>query len=553
MRRLFSALFVLGLLLPVALAQTPKKEATATVSGSVTLNGSPMRNAVVGLQLQNQSPPQQSQRATTDADGRFRFPDVVAGQYLLSALTPGFYSTSDSMNGMPGRVLNVASGETIENLELQLKRGAVITGRVIDENNEPIAEIQVQLARVGDRIRVPQNMLNFSANNTDDRGIYRIFGLPPGKYQVSVGVSLKDGNTNSFVRTRTFVEQTFHPDTTEQAKAKIIELEEGQEASDVDIRIGKMTSAYEVSGRVIDSQTGQPVAGASVNFGQIHPATGRFGWTTSGTRTDTNGEFHGMGLRTGKYGAYVRSSSERDEYYSDPVPIEVTNRDLSGIEIRAQRGATITGLAIIEGATDATILAKRSQIRLGANPDPNAAVPSVVISTQVKPDGSFRLAGIPAGQTRLRNWGPSLGLSLVRIEQNGIPIKDETLVIRAGEQIANLRVFFAHSTAAIRGRVIFVNGEVPEGVQLIVHSKPAASKVIEKSSPVDARGYFVIEGLMPGEYSLMLSANYVAANTTEINNFIRRISGATQRATVASNSQTQTTFTIDLAPEAKKQ
>ncbi len=554
MLRLFSVLSALCLLLPIASAQAPKKEAAATVSGSITLNGSPMRNVVVSLQIQNQPAPQQSQRATTDADGRFRFTDVAAGQYLLSALTPGFYSASDYMNGMPGKVLNVATGETIENLELQLKRGAVITGRVIDENNEPIAEMPVQLARVGDRMRLPQNVLNFSANNTDDRGIYRIFGLPPGKYQVSVGVPLKDGNSNSFVRTRTFVEQTFHPDTTDQTKAKVIELEEGQEASDVDIRIGKMISAYEVSGRVIDSQTGQPVAGTFVGFGQVRSPTGEVGgWTTTGPRTDTNGEFHMSGLRSGKYGIFLRSSSERDEYYSNPVMVEITNRDLSGIEIRAQRGATITGWAIIEGTNDPAIQAKRSQIRLSTTGDQNSAAPSFAISTQVKPDGSFRLAGVPAGKTRLRNFENTVGLSLVRIEQNGVPVKDDTLQIRAGEQINNVRVIFAHSTAAIRGRVIFVGGELPEGIQLMAYAKQYTANATDKYSPVDARGYFVIEGLMPGEYQVRLSANYTAANTAEINNAVRRLTGSTQRIVVTSNNQVQATFTIDLTPEGKKQ
>lgn len=543
----------------IARAQTPKKETTATVSGIVTLNGAAVRNVVVSLAPQNQSGQQQPMRIKTDTEGHFRFTDVVAGQYVVGALTPGFYSTNDNQYGsdLPGKVLNVASGETIENIELQLKRGAVITGSVMDENNEPIVETSVQLTRVGDRLRVSQSRSNYDSYQTDDRGVYRIYGLPPGKYQVSVGVPMKGGSPTT-QRMRAFIEQTFHPDTTDQVKAKVIELEEGQTASDVDIRIGKMKSAYEVSGRVIDSQTGQPVVGVNLSLSQIQPSTGKFsGWTVSGgTSTDTNGEFHLLGLRSGKLGLFIRNSGERNEYYSDPVTIEITNRDLSGVEIRAQRGATINGWVIIEGTNDPAILAKRSQIRLGALTEDNP-ISNYAVSTQVKTDASFRLVGVPSGKTRLRAFGDlswlSSGLSLVRIEQNGVPVKDDTLQTRAGEQINNVRVVFAYSTAAIRGRLVFTGGEAPEKIIVRAFAKQSGSHTDDKSAQVDAHGYFVIEGLLPGEYLVRLSANSYGAITAETVTIVGRIAESSQRVTLTSSTQAQVTFTIDLTPEGKKQ
>lgn len=549
---MFKLVLLIALLPLVASAQTPPKENAATVSGTVTLNGSAVRNAVVSLQIQNQPGSQQSARTKTDADGRFRFTDVAAGQYVVGALTPGFYSVSDFSYGLPGRTLNVASGETIGNVELQLKRGAVITGSVMDENNEPIAETPVQLTRVGDQIRIPQNMLNFEANKTDDRGIYRLYGLPPGKYQVSVGLAVRE---SSFAqRTRMFIEQTFHPDTTERVKAKVIEVEEGQIASDVDIRIGKLKSAYEISGRVIDSQTGQPVVGLNLSFNNVDPSTGKLGGSmaTGGWRTDANGEFHVIGIRSGKYGIFIRSSGERDEYYSDPVIVEITNRDLSGVEIRTQRGASITGWAIIEGTNDPAILAKRSQLRLSAITEDNP-VSSYAVSTQVKPDGSFRLSGVPIGKSRLKSFVNASTLSLVRVEHNGVSVKDDTLQTRAGEQINNVRVIFAYSTAAIRGRLIFTGGEAPEKILVTAFAKQSGSNTGDKSAQVDARGYFVIEGLLPGEYLVRLSANSYGVRAAETVTIVRRIAESSQRVTVTSNSQVQITFTIDLTPEGKKQ
>lgn len=552
MLRFVFALLVFGLMPPVVAAQTPKKEATSTVSGTVTLNGTGVRNAVVSLQAQNQPVPQQPLRAKTDADGRFRFTEVAAGQYMINALTPGFYSASESQYGLPGRTLNVGKAETVENIELQLKRGAVITGRVTDENYEPIAETQVQLQRVGDRLPLRQNMLSFDMHRTDDRGVYRIYGLPPGKYHVSVGLPVQEGVFSS-QSTRAFIEQTFHPDATNQAQAKVIEVEEGQVASDVDIRIAKMKNSYEASGRVVDAQTGQPVVSASLAFGSIQPSTGRImGWVSGGNRTDANGEFHILGLRSGKYEVFLRSSGDKDEYYSTPMRFEIANSDLAGIEIRAFRGAVISGWAIIEGTTDPAILAKRAQMRVGTINEAPALFHASHRSAQVKADGSFQLTGVPAGKMRLNSNSVVPGLTLVRVEQNGVAVKDNSIEVRQGEQINNIRLVFAHSTAAIRGRLEFVGGTLPEGISIMVMAQPSErGSANGKSTQLDARGQFVLDSLLPGEYTLRLSANYSQLSTQEISLLTRKIMNHSQRVTIASGSQIQLTITIDLSQEGR--
>ncbi|MDX2041516.1 MAG: carboxypeptidase-like regulatory domain-containing protein [Acidobacteriota bacterium] len=551
LRFVFVAL-LLGSLFPVVSAQSPQKDATSTVTGTVTLNGSAVRNAVVSLQAQYQSVPQAPLRTKTDADGRFRFAEVAAGQYMISALTPGFYSASDFQYGFPGRTLNVGKGETIENIELQLKRGAVITGRVTDENDEPIAETQVQLQRVGDRVSLRQNMLSLDMYRTDDRGVYRIYGLPPGKYQVSVGSSARDGLI-SYQNLRASIEQTFHPDTTDQAKAKVVELEEGQIATDVDIRIGKRKNSYEVSGRVVDGQTGQPVVGVSLELRFIQPSTERVsGWTlSSGLRTDANGEFQLLGLHPGKYIVSIRAAAGKDEYFNDPITIEVANSDLAGIEIRAQRGAVISGWAVIEGTTDPTILAKRPQINLNAATE-DSTFAFNQRSARVRTDGSFQIGGLSAGKKRLIAYTGATGLSLVRIEQNGAPIKDNQIEVRAGEEIKNVRFVFAHSTAAIRGRLEFVGGALPEGISIMVMAQPSErGSTNGKSAQLDARGQFVLEGLLPGEYNLRLSASYPQLSTQEISLLTRKIMNHTQRVSVAKDSQIQLTITIDLSQEGR--
>ena len=65
--------------------------------------------------------------------------------------------------------------------------------------------------------------------------------------------------TLGFTRTAPRYKQVFHPDVTEQAKATIIEVTEGSEANDVDIKLGAALQTFSASGRVIDSEKGLPV------------------------------------------------------------------------------------------------------------------------------------------------------------------------------------------------------------------------------------------------------------------------------------------------------
>jgi len=126
------------------LAQSPVKStspAAATVSGRVLLKGKPARNIVIGLrEAPPGSPPGHVLRATTDENGRFRFSGIAPGHYLLIAMTPGYFSLGDANQRMRGKTIIVAEGENLENIDINLKKGGVIAGRVIDSSGAPAAK-----------------------------------------------------------------------------------------------------------------------------------------------------------------------------------------------------------------------------------------------------------------------------------------------------------------------------------------------------------------------------------------------------------------------------
>src|SRR5262249_10138606 len=109
------------------------KPGTATISGRAVVKGEPARNVLVYLQPQQgpaPSNPEAVQRARTDADGQFRIAGVAAGAYRVIALAPGFISSDSVRPGLQGKTINVSEGESVGNVEIDLKQGGVITGRV---------------------------------------------------------------------------------------------------------------------------------------------------------------------------------------------------------------------------------------------------------------------------------------------------------------------------------------------------------------------------------------------------------------------------------------
>jgi len=215
--------FTLGVLvLPLALLSIQAqpvvtKAGAATVSGRVTLKGEPARGVAVLLQGQGQGP-SNAPRAKTDEQGRFRFTSVAAGRYMIFALAPGYISPGDDEMGRR-QTLNVAEGEKVENVEIEIKRGGVIAGRITDSQGRPVIEETVNLSKF-DSNGKPQTYwlytLNFEMQRTDDRGAYRIFGLPEGRYLVSVGQAQRPGSV-SITSSRLFYPRVFYPDATSES------------------------------------------------------------------------------------------------------------------------------------------------------------------------------------------------------------------------------------------------------------------------------------------------------------------------------------------------
>ena len=548
--------FALGILvLPFALhsAQAQFAEAkagTATASGRVTLKGEPARGVTVMLQAQNQNasnPP----RARTDESGRFNFTGITAGKYSVFAVAPGYVlPEGPGFPGMRGRTLNLTDGDRVENVDLEIRRGGVIAGRVTDSQGRPVVEERVNLIKLNPNNRSGDAFnqgVNYEMYQTDDRGHYRIYGLPEGRYLVSVGYAEGFLSAN-IISTREFYPRVFYPNANSDSEAKVIEVSEGSEATNIDITVPDPKQTHDIYGRVLDAGSGRPVAGVEVVIGWA-PSEGRYaasGYAGSGARSGPKGEFHIFGVQPGRYSILAQPDEEGGGFISDPVIVDIDEDTVTGVEVRVRQGATISGVVVIEGTNDPKARAKLSQISLSATvrqisygpPAPGKGI------GRVNADGSFRLSGLQPGKVTIA-LSNTRDFLMLRIERNGAPVEGG-IEVEAGEQVTGVRVVLAYSALAIRGELRVIGKALPAGCKFFAMTRRVDQPGAQMTE-VDARGQFIVENLAPGEYEVRVFSLY-DPEVHQLSLEVRRmISSIKERVVLGGANQQQVTLVVDLS------
>jgi len=485
-------------------AQTPAKTQTASISGRVTIDGKGVAGITVAATTSNSPLDNRTvAKTTTDDDGKYQLTGLAAGKLTIMPLAKAFVVGESGAYEPPGQSITVAEGETITKIDFALVRGGVITGRITDTDGRPVIgeRVNVVARNVPDTAH-PGTMFDGPRNRTDDRGIYRVYGLSPGNYKVSIGQAAGAGDVAIMGMGGSQYTKTFYPGVAEEARATILEINEGTEVSNIDIVARKSGRGSSVSGRVVDADSGQPVPNvyvvhSSLNEGQLG------GMNFSGSQTDANGKFRLENVQPGHYAAYMLSTGEGTTSYSDQTPFDVSDGDVSGVEIKVHRGATVSGVAVVENNFDPAVASLLQTVSIFAFSNTKGGAPSFSRS-QINSDGRFSFSGLAPGKVQFNMVGfptPPKGLTLVRTEVDGIEQK-EGIEVNAGAKITGVRLVFAYGVGSIHGEVKSEDGTLPAGlaVQVIIRSATGGARPF--SGTVDARGHFVVENIPPGNYEL---------------------------------------------------
>ncbi len=483
-------------------AQQPavKSIPSAVISGRVTIDGNGVPGIVVGVRSAVSAPgPSLSvmPTATTDENGTYRISKLPPGHYLVLPVAPAFVLPGINYMGQRGKPVVIGKGEQVSGIDFTMERGGVITGKVTDTEGRPIIEERVHVVVAGAGDPSPTYLTDF---RTDDRGIYRIFGLQAGSYRVAVGEA-QAGIPGGPGRTR--VKRTFHPDTFEEANAVMVELRAGEEKAEIDITVSATLPSLSVAGRVVDGETGVPVPG--VRFRLARVSGGRY-WYTSprGDPANEKGEFRIEGLTSGSYQISV-DSQPGVAVISEEVQFEIRDQSVTDLLIKTAQGGSISGVVVLEGAVDKNTRERLQQMRLSFFVRREGMTIPIVASAVLKPDGSFQVTGLRDGVVGINASVPNRldSLSIARVERNGIA-QPPNLPINPGEHISDLKIVIGVGSGVLRGVVTFENGSLPVGgrVSLSLRRLDDSSFVNLRTPEVDARGHFVIQGLRSGSYTL---------------------------------------------------
>src|SRR5262245_65560377 len=176
---------------------------------------------------------------------------------------------------------------------------------------------------------------------TDEQGVYRIIGVPDGRYLVSAGISQAERMGTPISRD-VYYPQTFHPNVSDPSQARAVEVSEGAETTGVDILIAEARKTFDIKGRVVRAETGEPAEGIEIFYSLHREGGGVVGPRSKGARSNSEGEFLFQGVLPGKYAIYPQIGGGREDFI-DAVMWEVTAGGFDGVAGKLPPGSPVRG------------------------------------------------------------------------------------------------------------------------------------------------------------------------------------------------------------------
>jgi len=514
--------------------------AGVVVSGETS---SPVAGALVTLTADDQP----ARSRITDETGRFVFDRLPSARYLATASKAAFVTMSygATATGGPGTSIAVGAAVAPTDLRFVLPRGGVVTGTIRDLAGAPARGVSVQVVRVDSASRLvatdtSQSIPRNASVTTDDRGVYRAWGLTPGTYVVMVSPPaapaapetrilsareisdvLRDlqarGAAAVSDASPTSAPQTFapiyYPGTTNLAEATPLVIAAGDERVGVDVT-QMLVRAATISGTIVGAPAGSPIPMSATRNDLWPDASIQFreGFLPS---ADATGAFRFTGVRPGHY---VLSAHAGGGGRGIPGPVvdqpqlwartefDVNGEDVTGLALSLRPGVVISGRVTFD-ATRLTAPADLTKVRLALRP---ASVPSDraggdTAVASPRSDGTFTLPGVPPGHYVLSATTPLDGASgwwLASAAAGGIDIGDTPFELTA--DLPDALVTFADRHTELSGTLQVAGGGRVADYAVVVFPvspmlrTPPARGVRLVRPATDGR--YVVPDLPAGEY-----------------------------------------------------
>jgi len=505
----------------------PAQAGTALIAGVVVdgATGRPIPGALVSLNSR------ELPNVFADALGRFVFPGVRPGSYEPGASKPG-YAVSES-DGRRGRIA-VSDGQRSVDVRIKLWRLASVNGRVTDDRGDPVVRAEVVALRwlsTGDS-SAPSRV---AFARTDDRGVYRLFDLPPGDYLIGAGrkdlptigdIVALSAPTTAVVAPRS--SKSVAPLSRDQADSAVsvfpprfyasaqtyrdamtVALAPGDDRLGIDIAL-VARPVVRVSGSIITD--GAPVKLSANEFVLTPVIDGKLSFGLASYVLETlepNGGFAFDAVPHGTYQLNVLSAdaaelADRLPYWAT-LPVTVTGDGVDGLQLVLRPGLRLSGsLSFVPGARPASEAIVGS---LGLTFWP-IDTPATLGGARIEADGSFAVRVVP-GRYWVDIQSAANGLHVKSLTVSGIDLTDLPVDV-GNEPLQGMQVTVAGLAdyAAIKGTVRQMAGSQDDSSVLLFPAdrrlwpEPRAASRRFRVAETGASGAFAFAEIVPGEYLL---------------------------------------------------
>jgi hypothetical protein len=476
----------------------PPKAETCSVSGIVIkmADSAPLRKA--RLVLRSVADPNRTVAAVTNADGRFALKDIEPGSYRLNVTRVGFVADEYGRRkpDAPGAILTLHAGQDLKDLQFRLIPAGVISGKIYDDDGEPLPGVQVgavrQVYSQGKRSRT-----SATTASTNDLGEYRLFGLAPGRYFVSCVYPRwnRGGSEDDPVDAQDEgYAKLYYPGTADAAKAGPITIKPGEEASSIDILMRKVP-VREVRGNVYNQITHKPGVGVTLI---LLPKTANHEWDFASPTTvqKPDGSFV---IQEVLPGSYTLASFWLDDgiAYVNLQALDVGNVDVEGIPVTVSAGSNISGRIVWEGQP------ALEKDELTITPHPVDVPFGMRGQARVGRDNLFTLKGLGEGTYRAEVAGMSKDCYIKDMHYAESSVLKDGFTVTRGEAGA-LEIVLSSRGARVQGTVMDSDGLPLAGVSTVLVPELSQRENYQKykTESTDQYGNFDLRGIAPGDYKL---------------------------------------------------
>lgn len=454
-------------------------------------SGEPVKKAQIMLRPLGVSS-RQPYGAISDAGGRFSITDVPPGRYVLTAGRAGFVQSEygSGSAGRRGGPILLAPGQRLKDVVFRLTPHGVITGRILDEDGEPVPGVQVQAVRYG-YVQGRRTLMPASSSTTNDIGEYRLAGLPPGRFFLSatyrtaaiIGRAVSD---NAYA-------PTYYPGTADLAAAAPVHVVQGNQLRGTDFSLTR-TRTVKVSGRVSNPDA----TGGSRNVMVfLMPRDGGMrGYSSRNSSVVQEGRFEIAGVTPGAY-TIAAHWYEDGQRYTASQPIEVGHAGLDDVSLTMAPGFELAGQVRMEGAAEAEF----GNTRVSLSPANELAL-APPTGGRVKPDGSFQLTAVAPDHYRVLVFGMPEGSYLKSARLGDTDMLESGATFSAGG--GRLEILLSSAGGQVEGLALDDKQQpAPGAVVVLVPDERRRHRLdLFKNVAADQHGRFTIRGIAPGDYRL---------------------------------------------------